>query len=222
MMKDSSCSNTAPFGLSSINLSSSSITFVPRMHVSRLRRRVLTCAALFIAALLNATGAFAQEVVPAPEVRPSPLALAQTKLEDGTYIKITYSSPRRRDPRTGQPRQIFGALLPYGEVWRLGANEATELTTTGDILIGGQQLPAGTYSLFAIPNPDTWTIIVNRDLGLWGAYEYNQANDVFRFDVPVVTTSEIYDAFTISFDETGKHLSMMWDRTKAVIPIASL
>lgn len=192
------------------------------MHFPCLRRWILSCTILLFAAGFHVAGAHAQDVVPAPEARPSPLALAQKKLNDGTYIKITYSSPQRRDPRTGRPREIFGNLAPFGEVWRLGANEATEITTTGDINFGGKRLPAGTYSLFAIPAQDKWTMIVNKDLGLWGAYEYDKANDVLRFDVPTVTSPDIHEAFTISFDDAGEKLNMMWDRTQVVIPIQPL
>lgn len=159
------------------------------------------------------------EVVPPPRsgsLERSPLALATTWI-DSTYVKIVYGSPRKRD------REIFGALVPYGEVWRTGANEATEITTTGHLILGGHLLPAGTYSLYTIPYPDRWTIIVNRALGQWGAFNYNPALDLFRFDVPTRLTSKRYEGFTISFEEEGDqtYLYLRWDRTEVRIPIAA-
>ena len=102
------------------------------------------------------------DVVPAPEARQSPVAIAATTLDDGTHLKVVYSSPRKRD------RRIFGALVPFGEVWRTGANEATEITATRDVLLAGHLVPAGTYAIFTVPQPDTWTIILNGVLGQWG------------------------------------------------------
>lgn len=166
--------------------------------------------------------AAAQKVVPAPEARLSPTAITATKLGDGTYVKVVYSAPRRRDPETGEPRQIFGGLVPYGQVWRLGANEATEITTTGDISLAGNKIPAGTYALFAVPGEDKWTIVVNKDLGQWGAYSYNEKQDLLRFDVPASRSEDTYEAFTMAFDENGQHLNIMWDQTKVAIPVASL
>jgi len=127
------------------------------------------CLLALLALLMGPASARAQdsvEVVPPPRsgsLERSPLALAATWI-DSTYVKIVYGSPRKRG------REIFGALVPYSEVWRTGANEATEITTTGDLVFGGHRLPAGTYSLYTIPYPDRWTIIVNRALGQWGAF----------------------------------------------------
>ncbi|WP_456424995.1 DUF2911 domain-containing protein [Rhodocaloribacter sp.] len=182
-----------------------------------LSRAFLLALALTLAAGLSQR-ALAQEgeVVPAPEARPSPTAIAQAMLGD-TYVKITYSSPRKRG------REIFGGLVPYDEVWRTGANEATEITVTGDVKIAGHTLPAGTYALFTIPHADTWTVILNGDLGQWGAFSYNPEHDVLRFDVPVTTTPEMYEAFTIALekeeDAPKATLVMMWDHTKVSIPI---
>lgn len=153
----------------------------------------------------------AQEVL---KLRPSPLAITSVRYQDH-YIKITYSQPQRNN------REIFGQLVPYGKVWRTGANEATEITTTKDILINNHTLVAGTYSLFTIPDKDKWTIIINSDVGLWGAYNYNPQKDVLRFDVPVQSTDKIYEPFTIIFDHRNEvaDLLLLWDKTKVSIPI---
>lgn len=177
---------------------------------------ILSSTLILLLSAFMASSVRAQEgeVVPPPDPRASPTMIAHTKLGD-TYLKVTYSSPRKRG------RVIFGELVPYGEVWRTGANEATELTTTGDIEIAGHRLPAGTYALFTIPEQDKWTIILNRELGQWGAFRYNPEADVLRFEVPVTTTPETYEAFTIAFEEAegGTNLVMRWDRTMVSIPI---
>ena len=178
--------------------------------------------ALLFAFLMRSVPAFAQdsvEVVPPPRsgsLERSPLALATTWL-DSTYVKVVYGSPRKRG------REIFGALVPYGELWRTGANEATEITTTGDLIFGGHHLPAGTYSLYTIPYSDRWTIIVNRALGQWGAFNYNPELDLFRFDVPTRRTDKLYEGFTITFEEEEgqTYLYLRWDRTEVRIPVAA-
>jgi len=150
---------------------------------------------------------FAQEAVPP---RPSPLAVVSCKYKD-SYIKIVYSQPHKRG------REVFGNLVPFGQVWRLGANEATELTTTREIFISGQHLPAGNYSLFAIPEKDKWTIIVNSEKGQWGSYNYNKEKDVLRFDVVTraLPGELVYEPFTIVIDPKNNKADIIftWDKT---------
>lgn len=179
---------------------------------------------IFLAALFAAQPTFAQKpdsaylrsLVP----RQSPMAVAKVNIGDA-YIKVVYSRPFKRG------RLIFGtkeekALVPYGEVWRLGANEATEITLTKDITIAGKPLKAGTYSLFAIPYKDKFTILINSELGLWGQFRMDEKKEVMRFDVPTGETEGEFEAFTIFFKKPeGNETEMMlvWDRTKVVIPI---
>jgi len=151
----------------------------------------------------------------AQDARISPLAMTRMRYKD-TYVKITYGQPHKRG------REIFGALVPYGEVWRTGANEATEITLTGDILINGILLEAGTYSIFTIPDRIKWTIIINRELDLWGSYNYNSKFDLFRFDAPVQELSgESIEAFDITLDQNNDRaeLSLLWDNIKVTVPI---
>lgn len=168
-----------------------------------------TC--FFLCLLLLSSFARAQEVL---KLRPSPLAIAAARYQDN-YIKVTYSQPQMKN------RKIFGDLVPFGRVWRTGANEATELTTTLDIQIGDILLKAGTYSLFTIPDKEKWTIIINADVGMWGAYNYNDKKDVWRFDVPVQSSDKIYEAFTINIESRNDvaDLLMMWDDVKVSVPI---
>lgn len=147
--------------------------------------------------------------------RPSPLAIISMRYNT-SYVKITYSQPHKRG------REIFGGIVPYGKVWRTGANEATEMTLTKDITINGTLLKAGTYSLFTIPNKEKWTIIINGEVGLWGSYNYNQKLDIMRFDVPVqAIEGAAYEPLTLQFDQRNNmaDLLILWDRIKVSIPI---
>jgi hypothetical protein len=166
------------------------------------------CVAVFFCVAVDI---LAQESV---RLRPSPLAIAAVRYKD-EYIKVTYSQPQKRG------REIFGKLVAYNEVWRTGANEATELTTTKNIQINGTLLKAGTYSIFTIPQKDHWTIIINSEVGLWGAYNYNSKLDVMRFDVPVAFTDTVHESFTMQFDHRNEvaDLLLLWDKTKISIPI---
>ncbi len=167
---------------------------------------------IFLALLVLSGASFAQDAV---KPRPSPMATVSSRYKD-TYIKVTYSQPHKHG------RVIFGELVPYGQVWRTGANEATEITVTRDVKINGLDVKAGTYSLFTIPEKSSWTIILNKDLGLWGAYNYNAKMDVLRFEVQVTPVTEfVYEAFSILLDPKNNRadLVLAWDRTKVIIPI---
>ncbi|MBX2966382.1 MAG: DUF2911 domain-containing protein [Cyclobacteriaceae bacterium] len=167
---------------------------------------------LILFVLLASAGvAEAQQAV---KPRPSPTAIVTVRYKD-TYLKLTYSQPHKRG------REVFGKLVPFNEVWRTGANEATEFTITKDAYIGGNLVPAGTYSLFTIPTPEKWTIIINKENGLWGSYNYNPKLDLVRFDIPVTENTVAYEAFTITLDHRNNvaDLLLVWDKTKIVIPI---
>ncbi|NOS54834.1 MAG: DUF2911 domain-containing protein [Cyclobacteriaceae bacterium] len=147
--------------------------------------------------------------------RVSPLSIVTARYKD-VYLKIVYSQPQKRG------REVLGKLVPYGQVWRTGANEATEITLTKDMVFNSQKLKAGTYSVFTIPNQTSWTIIVNTDLGLWGSYNYNQKMDVMRFEVPAETIiGAIYEPFTITIDQKTENaiVSLLWDKTRISFPI---
>lgn len=146
-----------------------------------------------------------------------PLNAAKVKAEDTStpIIKVVYSRPSKKG------REIFGALEPFGKVYRLGANESTEIKFFKPVTIGKKAIKAGTYSLFAIPNKDSWTIILNQQTDRWGAYTYNQSKDVVRVDVPVKPLTTPVEALSITFvpQADGAHLVIGWDLTSVALPI---
>ena len=150
--------------------------------------------------------------------RKSPIAIAAVNHGD-TYVKIVYGQPYKRG------RSIFGGLVPFNEVWRTGANEATEMTTTKPILFNGERLAAGTYALFTIPHKENWTIILNSVLGQWGDFEYNKYYDVLRTTVPSTEAEQPAEAFTIQIGKVREQTASIflhWDTTKVQIPITFL
>jgi hypothetical protein len=163
-----------------------------------------------IATLLCASAAFAQED---PSKRPSPPAQAQCKFSDGKTITVDYSSPRAKG------RKIFGGLVPYGEVWRTGANDATAFVTSADLTVGGKNVPAGSYTIFTVPTAEKWTLIVNKKTGEWGIpYKY-ESDELARVPMSVSKTPGPVENFTISFDQSGGNctLRMSWENTQASV-----
>jgi hypothetical protein len=145
--------------------------------------------------------------------RPSPPAKAECKLSDGKTITIDYSSPRAKG------RKIFGSLVPYGQVWRAGANEATTFVTSSDITVGGKTVPAGQYTIFTVP--DKWTLVISKKTGEWGTAYPGPDNDFARIDMKVSKTSAPVENFTITFDQAGAGctLKMEWETTEASVDI---
>ncbi len=145
--------------------------------------------------------------------RPSPAAKAQCKLSDGKTITVDYSSPRVKG------RKIFGELVPYGDVWRTGANEATAFVTTANLTVGGKSVPAGSYTIFTVPNQDKWTLIINKKTGEWGIpYKY-EADELARVDMKVSQTPSLVENFTIAFDQACT-LAVSWENTQASVKIS--
>ncbi|SDE53353.1 Protein of unknown function [Mucilaginibacter pineti] len=129
-------------------------------------------------------------------------------------ISITYSRPNVKD------RKIFGGIIPYGEVWRTGANAATTITFTEKVIIEGHNVPAGTYSLFTIPERNEWTVILNKTVKQWGAYSYKQADDLLRFTIKPIRVAEKRETFTMAFANSSTQSSdlyLVWDHTAAAI-----
>jgi hypothetical protein len=145
--------------------------------------------------------------------RPSPPAQAQCKFSDGKTITVDYSSPRAKG------RKIFGDLVPYGEVWRTGANEATTFVTTTSVSADGRDIPAGNYTIFTLPEQSKWTLIVNKKTGEWGIpYKY-ESEEQARVPMSVSKTSGSVENFTIRFDQGGNActLNISWEETQASV-----
>jgi|SRR5271169_278958 len=147
--------------------------------------------------------------------RPSPPANATLDLGGGKSVTIDYSSPRVKG------RKIFGGLVPFGQVWRAGANDATTFVTTADITAGGANVPAGNYTIFTIPNKDKWTLIISKKTGEWGTNYAGPSEDLARVDMKVSTLPSPVENFTISFDKsgTGGTLNLDWETTRASVAI---
>jgi len=131
-----------------------------------------------------------------------------------TDIEIVYSRPGVKG------RTIFGGIVPYGQVWRTGANQATKITFSTPVKLNGADIPAGTYALFTIPGENEWTIIINKGAAQWGAFQYDEKADVARFKVTPIQLAEQIETFTIEFNrirDESAVMNLVWDHT--VVPI---
>ena len=149
--------------------------------------------------------------------RPSPPATASCALAGGQTVTINYSSPRVKG------RKIFGELVPYGQVWRAGANEATTFVTTANLKVGSKDVPAGSYTIFAVPDQDKWTLVISKKTGEWGTAYPGPSEDLVRIEMKASKTSALVENFAIAFDKTGGGctLRMEWENTRASVEIAA-
>ncbi len=147
-----------------------------------------------------------------------PILKVQDKMNDPLSARVIYGRPQKAG------RVVFGDLIPYGEVWRLGANEATEIEFFNSVRIGDKKVPKGRYTLYALINENTWTIILNTETDTWGAFKYNIKKDFLRLEVPVQKLNEALEALTMVFEKAtgGFKLIIEWDLTKIVLPIYTL
>jgi hypothetical protein len=169
-------------------------------------------AVLTLLAILFTTAAVAQM-----GGKPSPAASATCDLGGGKTIKTDYSSPRMKG------RKIYGGLVPFGEVWRTGANEATTFVTGADIVVGGKTVPAGSYTIFTVPRADKWTLIINKKTGEWGIpYKY-ESDELVRVDMNVSKLPAPVENFTIAYDKSaaGCALRIDWETTRASVNISA-
>lgn len=129
-------------------------------------------------------------------------------------MRVIYSRPHQNG------RKVFGGLQPYGEIWRLGANEATEIQFFRDVTINKKKVLKGRYTLYALINPDTWTIIINKQTDTWGAFKYDASKDVVRIDLPVIYHAHV-ENMTINFtkEAKGANMNVYWENAKVSLPI---
>ncbi len=144
-----------------------------------------------------------------------PVLKIQDKLTEPLVARVIYSRPQKNG------RSIFGELLEYGKVWRLGANEATEIEFYQNVKINGTKVKKGRYTMYCIPYTDKWTLIINKENDTWGSFKYDQKKDLLRVDVPVQKQTELNDAFAMIFEKatTGFNLIIAWDDLKVTLPI---
>lgn len=133
-----------------------------------------------------------------------------------THVKLEYGQPSARD------RAIFGALIPYGKVWRTGANSSTKIHFDRDVSLAEKVVPKGVYAMYSIPGKSSWTIIISKNSELWGAGGYSEKEDLFRVEVPVIKLKDYVETLSIHFEgfhANGADLVIMWENTKVVVPV---
>jgi hypothetical protein len=178
-----------------------------------MQKRIVILATLIF---LFTAAAFAQ-MADDKSKRPSPPASASCDLGGGKTIQTDYSSPRLKG------RKMVGGHDPYGQVWRTGANEATTFVTSANISVGGKPVPAGSYTIFTLPNPDKWTLIISKGTGEWGTDYPGPDKDLLRVDMKVSSLPSKLENFTIAYDKTGGGCTMRldWDMTRASVDISA-
>jgi hypothetical protein len=180
----------------------------------------------FVFALVLVCCSIAKAQVKLPPVDKSPMDMSyypngfpvlkiQDKASEPLIARVIFSRPQKNG------RTIFGELLEYGKVWRLGANEATEIEFFQNVKIGSVKVKKGRYTMYCIPYPDKWTLIINKETDTWGAFKYDEKKDIVRLDLPVQQQVDSLDAFVMAFDKIngGAGLIIAWDNFKVVLPI---
>jgi hypothetical protein len=181
---------------------------------------------VFICLFTFSVISFSQSTPKLPELDKSPMDVSyypgnypilkiQNKATEPLIARILYSRPQK------QGRKIFGELVEYGNVWRLGANEATEIDLFKDVKIGGKKIQKGRYTVYALVNESSWTMILNSDTDTWGAFKYDSKKDVLRTDVPVQKIDDTVEAMSMWFEKSTNGISLVveWEQVKVVLPI---
>jgi hypothetical protein len=168
----------------------------------------------FISALTLTAGLFAQDPkVQLPKLSPTVTLKQNVGLTD---IDLVYSRPGVKG------REIFGKMIPFGSVWRTGANESTKITFSTPVKLNGTEIPAGAYALYTIPGEHEWTIIVYKDTSLWGAYGYDQKNDLVRIPATAVKLADPVETFTIDINDIRTEsatLNLIWEKTRVPVKL---
>lgn len=181
-----------------------------------MRNLITVCSLILISAGMVCAQDMGTKPTPDKSKRPSPAAHAEFQFTDGKTAIVDYSSPRAKG------RKIFGGIVPYGQVWRAGANEATTFVLNTDLTVGGKLIPAGSYTIFAIPEADKWILIINKKTGEWGIPYAGEATELARIPMQVSTLPSAAENFTIAFDKnrTGCTMRMDWETTRASVEIS--
>ena len=179
---------------------------------------------VFLVALLSVAFVNAQTKFPALDKSPMdmsyypngyPVLKIQDKITDPLVARVIYSRPQKIG------RVIFGDLIEYGKVWRLGANEATEIELYQHVRIDGKKIKKGRYTMYCIPYADKWILILNKDNETWGSFKYDEKRDVIRVEIPVQKQTESIEAFSMVFEKstTGANLVIGWDLVRISLPM---
>lgn len=174
-----------------------------------MKRFSLLTTSLLVLAIVFSSDVMGQKL---PGLDKSPVDISYLRQDKEAVAKVVYGRPQKND------REIFGNLVKYDQVWRTGANEATEIKFYKDVTFGGKKVKAGTYSLFTVPGADKWTVILNSGLDQWGSYYYKEDQDVVRVDGEV-SSGDVVEAFTIVFHEGNMVLA--WDDVRVSVPVAA-
>jgi len=191
-----------------------------------MKKTLLAFCFLATVASVNAQTMVSAPAIKLPAVDKSPMDMAyfpvnypvlkiQDKATTPLVARVIYSRPQKAG------RTVFGDLVEYGKVWRLGANEATEIELFKDVTIANKKVPKGKYTLYALINEGTWTFILNKETDVWGAFKYDEKKDVVRATVPVQKNTEPVEAFSLMFDKMpdGAALVVAWDDVKVSLPM---
>ena len=180
---------------------------------------------LFALVLLISFSAIAQPGFPAVDKSPMdmcyypaqyPNLKTQDKKTEPLTARVIYSRPKK------EGRPVFGGLVEYGKLWRLGANEATEIEFYKPVIIGGKKIAKGRYTLYAIVNEKSWTFIINKETDIWGSFKYSQAKDVVRLNAPVQSLSEQVESLVMTFEKQDQIINLVvaWENVKVALPIS--
>lgn len=191
------------------------LKYIPIHHLSKSTNYMFKHLSRLIGLMgLLALMGFSAEAQTFPRMDKSPVDIAIYRIDGAPHLKVVYGRPAKKG------RDIFGGLVPFDKVWRTGANEATEIKLYEEATVAGERLEAGTYSLFSIPGPSSWTIIFSHQTDIWGAYQYDEAQDALRIDLEPGASENLIEYFGITFQEVdgGVHLVLGWDGTVVEIP----
>jgi hypothetical protein len=189
-------------------------------------KELLSIISLFFLTLIAAKAQSTTEEMPPLDKSPMdmsyypnnyPLLKISEKTTDPPIARVIYGRPQRNG------RKIFGELVEYGKVWRMGANEATEIEFYKDVVINGKKISRGRYTLYALVNPGTWTIILNKDTDTWGAFKYDPKNDLLRIPITVQKTTEPIETLSMIFEKNGSgfDLAIAWENNEVKLPIST-
>ncbi|MFI5130168.1 MAG: DUF2911 domain-containing protein [Chitinophagales bacterium] len=144
-----------------------------------------------------------------------PVLKIQDKITEPLLARVVYSRPRK------EGRNIFGGLVEYGKLWRLGANEATEIELFQNVNIGNKKISKGRYTLYAIVNETSWTFVLNKETDTWGSFKYSPEKDVVRTEVPVEKITDPVESFVMAFEKVNSQVNLViaWENVKVALPI---